>query len=327
MRVFHTRTYVLVLLAACDATKIGTPCNTTSNCNLKDQLCAGGICTRSCRGQYGDVGCPVGYNCAIVDEALGLTCNKVPFAVDDRDAMLLFGKSCATDPDACYNTGDPNPSPTCRRGAMPVKLDKPLDPLRSLENDPLAYCTGGCETDKDCPFTMICATDYDHQKRCLLRERCSACAYNDNCPLHAPACVPARDGISNYCTSICNSDSDCPGALQTAYYLTCQPGQDTNGNIGRFCFHKFGSCVGQGNVCDPCRKNEDCTAADTFCHYEGTTGERFCTKTCAAHSACTSPNMTSCGIGFQFKDDFGQPVVLFFCTGAGNVQPVFSCWP
>src|SRR5438034_874353 len=91
-------------LQGCQATtKIGTACKTTKDCNVAGQVCVGGttdaakICTHSCQGEFGSGGCPVGYNCAVVDAALGATCNKVPYAVDAMTgAPVLFGKSCNT---------------------------------------------------------------------------------------------------------------------------------------------------------------------------------------------------------------------------------------
>ena len=94
-----------------------------------------------------------------------------------------------------------------------------MSPLRSratprapLRNDAHAYCTGGCNSDSDCPVDMRCGNDYDGKTKCLRRAFCDACVMNDNCTGGNDACVPTSDGSSRYCTKSCASPYDCGGA-------------------------------------------------------------------------------------------------------------------
>lgn len=122
-----------LMSSACNkpATKIGTACKKDGDCNVDGQRCVKEICTKACAGQFGDKGCPIGYNCTIGDAAVGLTCNKVPFGVDEMGTPLLFGKSCATNAGACGATGDPNGAPACRVAENPRVPGTPLvaDPV------------------------------------------------------------------------------------------------------------------------------------------------------------------------------------------------------
>jgi hypothetical protein len=304
------------------------------------QLCVAGICTHPCTGQFNQ--CPIGFNCTITDPASGLTCNKVSFAVDPTTGTpLLFGKSCATDATACDPSVDPAVgNPTCRKAEDPFATGN-----KPLANDPNAYCTGSCNSDSDCPFFMYCDVDYDGVQKCLERGQCSPCQYNDNCNADGTnkyACIPATSpnnmGAPNYCTPICNTSTDCPGAEQagsalTANYLVCMGGVDSTGNSGNFCTHRYGACVGKGNVCDPCLKTSDCAASSTKCIENPFTLERMCTKQCTADSQCTSPESLPPAMSC---DDTNLPSTTNptgnstgLCTGDSTAHQnpgVFSCW-
>lgn len=168
---------------------------------------------------------------------------------------------------------------------------------------------------------MVCVTDYDGVKKCLKRSRCTECVYNDQCPSSAPACVPTRDGTSKYCTSTCKSQNDCPGSAQAIAFMQCVPGQDADGNVGSFCFHKYGACVGTGEICDPCRVKEDCAKSSSSCIENDQTGERMCSKRCTSEASCASTNVTGC-------DNVDMSSSLNICTGdaAHNNPGVLTCW-
>src|SRR5262249_51056613 len=156
---------------------------------------------------------------------------------------------------------------------------------------PSAYCTGSCMTDNDCPFTMYCGDDWDGSKKCLKRTQCSPCTYNENCGnTNKYACVPTKDGSSKYCTPKCNNQLDCPGVAQGIVYLSCDVTTDADGNTGHFCLHKYGACVGTGEVCDPCRTKADCAKSGTVCAKNDLTGEQMCTRQCTTDDQCASPN-------------------------------------
>jgi hypothetical protein len=312
----------IVGLWGCQApTKIGTSCKADKDCNLQQQLCVSGvsggpkICTHTCQGEYGDVGCPIGFDCNISDQAIGPTCNKTRYSVDaTTGAALLFGKSCATDDSLCMNTGDPAGSPHCRKG--PDYSKKPVAPLAA---DPSAYCTGSCTADTDCPINMQCGEDYDMQKKCLKRTICSECLFNDNCPSVYPNCVATADGKSHYCTKTCNSANDCPGAPQELIWAACNGGTDTSGLAAGFCQPKAGACVGAGQICDLCRTDADCAASGSSCVQNPQTAERFCSKMCTSDAMCTGgAKKASCDTNF-----YG------LCTGDVThslSSPALSCW-
>ncbi len=313
------------------ATVIGTPCVTDKNCNVKGQRCVAGpnggakICTHACTGQFGDQGCPIGYDCSAADPSAPtvLTCNKETYAFDaTTGAPLLFGKDCSLQAGttqaewdvACANSGDPAPSPTCRHEQDPDSRTNPPAPIR---NDAHAYCTGGCARDSDCPVTMYCGADYDGATKCLERSFCDPCWMNDNCTGGNDACVPTADGSARYCTKSCGSPYDCGGAQ--GHFLACSATTDSLGQSGMFCLHKFGACVGTGQICDPCRVAGDCDTAGngTHCISNIATGERMCTKPCTMDSQCASDKPTGCDYGPPPVNP-GDPIYTDFCTGDVN---------
>jgi hypothetical protein len=312
-------TYLILLslaLSACDAdpTKIGTACTADKDCNVEGQVCAGGICTKACMGQFGDQGCPIGFNCTQAAGRTDLTCNKTPFSVDATTGQpTLLGKSCAADHTACDNSGVDGAA--CRFIQSPTVKGMPF------MNDPHAYCSAPCSDDTQCPFFMYCTKDWDGATKCLMRDACAPCTYDDNCNADGSgrlACVAATKGDSKYCTPTCADDTDCPGSAQTFQYglknyLTCQPGTDANGNNGSFCFHRFGACVGDGNICDPCRTDDDCALTGSKCITNDLSGERFCSKKCymaGGDATCAGPNNATC-------DDtlINQGMSYGVCTG------------
>ena len=269
------------------ATIIGTPCLVDKDCNVKGQVCAPGynggasIYTHACSSNVGANGCPVGYDCYPTDPAKGATCNKALYEVDTAGNPLLFGVDCSSSNDVCLNLGTANPSPSCRRIA-----DTSSKPPVPVDFDPNAYCSGACSTDTDCPLDFTCAMDYDMVQKCLRRKLCSPCTYDTNCPRDTPLCVPTTDGTAHYCTKTCNSTNDCGGLTNTA--LTCAPTTSTGGVQTNACLHRYGACVGEGNICDPCLVNEDCAKSHSVCLLNPGTGEGFCTKRCTSDTGCSS---------------------------------------
>ncbi len=304
---------VLVLVAGCDKppTKIGTECGGDGDCNVTGQKCVTGICTRACQGDFGDQGCPVGFTCNIGDAAAGFTCNKTKFAVDDKGQPVMFGLSCALNGNVCGGTADPNPTAQCRKAAVNPTAVPPVP----LASDPNAFCTAACTADSDCPIRMYCAADYDGVKKCLFRERCSACELNDNCPKDW-VCAAIDGGKAKYCTTICGGQGDCPGAPQMINYLVCKDDTDVQGNIVKVCAHRYGACVGNGEACDPCRAQTDCKSG-LKCFFNDATGERFCSKQCTGNGECASPNKVACNM---IQTNFN------LCTGE-NAGDLLTCWP
>src|SRR5207302_8151559 len=120
-------------------------------------------------------------------------------------------------------------------------------------------------------------------KKCLRRGFCDPCLINDNCASgEFTACVPTADGASRYCSKACASQNDCGGVQ--GRFLSCTGSNDSLGNGGTYCLHKFGACVGTGEICDPCRSNDDCVKSNKRCLANIATRERICTKSCTVDS-------------------------------------------
>lgn len=312
-------------LGCTKATVIGTSCKTDAECNVAGQVCAPGfnggpsICTRKCTGNIGTNGCPIGYDCYPTDAAKGSTCNKTLYQVDPMTGKpILFGKDCALDYMACANAGSSNPSPTCR-----MIEDPSSDPPAPVEIDPNAYCTGACQTDAECPLEFRCAVDYDMAKKCIRRELCSECVVDANCPKEFPVCIPTKDGSSRYCSKPCAYRSDCGGNQNTAY--VCDYTTSAAGDSILACIHRFGACVGQGNICDPCRVKADCEKSGSTCFNNAASGERFCSKACNSDAACKS----AAGTVATACDNTVEMQSYGLCNGdVDHVLPgeLFSCW-
>jgi hypothetical protein len=262
------------------------------------------ICTRSCTGEYGAMGCPIGFDCRSAD-GMAFYCLKATYTVDGSGTPVLYSKGCQQDGD-CMSSGDSNPHPTCRKALDPTSVFGPYQtpsmPLKPLPSDPGATCTGSCTADSDCPINYFCGPDYDQVTKdpsmfkCIKRTICDSCHLNDECPADFPNCIPDSKG-AHYCTKSCNTSADCPGIPQGSTYLHCLAATDAAGTNGKFCTHAFGSCNGTGNICDPCRNEFDCAGqsiAGLHCLFNTQTLERMCTKVCRADSDCGGPNNTQC---------------------------------
>jgi hypothetical protein len=311
--------FVCLALASCSSptTLIGTACANTKSCNVEGQVCVLSICTKPCTQDKGDTGCPAGYYCTDAGAGAGLTCNKTPFAVDETGKPVLFNVDCSLDANVCVGTADPNTAPSCRKAEDPKKRGMPL------ANDSEAYCTGACTDDKDCPTNMFCNTDYDSVKKCMQRDQCAPCKHNFECPANF-GCVATKDGTSTYCTQRCASQDSCPGAAQQIAFEACTTTQDTDGNSAGYCLHKYGACVGTGEICDPCLTKADCAKSGSTCITNTLTGEKMCSKACTTDAMCGGPHNSTC-------DNTDPMYSLGICTGdttPGKIYAtVFSCWP
>jgi hypothetical protein len=337
MLIRHARFLLLVCstytIGGCGPIVIGTTCSSAGDCGDKQPLCVQGlngsakICTHACANNSE---CPLGYDCAMVDGATSKTCNKTLYATDKTTGdPLLFGKPCPSDDSVCENTGDKNAAPTCRKGVDPSETK-----AVALATDPAAYCTGSCTNDNDCPLPMKCDVDYDGVTKCLKRDVCDECKYDENCGYTSGLwrsdfnrCVPVtREGkTGHYCSKECNTDKDCPGAAKYSKWMVCQPATTAEGGEGNFCLHWYGACVGDGEICDPCKTVADCgTGLKCMDNPYGlysypVTGERMCNKTCQTDADCTGPNDIAC-------DSVAMDSV-FKCTGdTRHISPGnFAC--
>lgn len=315
-------------LSACTAkpTKIGTACKTTADCNVTGQVCAPGleggasICTHTCATQSGDTGCPVGFDCYPADATIGMTCNKARYEVAPTGAPLLIGVDCSKDDTVCGSLGSTNAALSCRKlENTTTKMPNP--------NDPAAYCTGVCSTDADCPLQFECLTDYDKAKKCLRRALCSECVVNDNCPADNPICIPTKDGTSHYCSKTCGKAGDCGGVQNTAF--VCDFTSDSTGSDVAACIHRFGACVGQGNVCDPCRSDADCSHAGNACYQNIASGEAFCIKGCKADADCSPATLTNikCDNTDLYDPKTNPGGMSGEICNADATPGAITCWP
>ena len=326
LRIVGLAIALLSVVGCTRATAIGTPCLADKDCNVKGQRCVAGPSggTRSARtrapARPATRAAPSATTAPppIPRSPTVLTCNKEPFAFDaTTGAPLLFGKDCSLQAGttqaewdaACAGSGDPAAAPTCRHAQDPdTRIPTPI------RNDAHAYCTGGCSKDGDCPVDMRCGADYDGVTKCLKRQFCDPCWMNDNCTGENDACVPTSDGSDHYCTKSCGSGYDCGGVQ--GHFLNCSTTSDSLGNSSMFCLHKFGACVGSGQICDPCRANADC-GNGTHCVSNLATGERMCTKACTMDAECASDKPAGCDFGPP-PMKAGDPIYTDVCTGDPN---------
>lgn len=310
-------------------TVIGTACTMDKDCNVEGQVCVAGynggpsICTKKCTSNTGAMGCPIGFDCYPVDPAKGSTCTKSLYEVDATTGKpKLIGLDCSTSNDVCLLTGSTNPAQVCRR--IP---DESSDPPVPVDFDPNAYCSGQCANDNECPLDFYCDTDYDMKMRCLRRTFCSPCTVDLNCPSEFPICVPTKDGKSRYCTKACGGTGDCGGVQNSAQ--TCGASKSAAGADVQVCLHRFGACVGEGNICDPCRKKEDCAKTSASCIFNSATKEGFCSKRCTNDNSCAGGTVPS---GCDNTDIASQAnpngMSLGICNGdPSHTSPgLFSCW-
>ena len=136
--------------------------------------------------------------------------------------------------------------------------------------DASAYCTNTCDTAEDCLKTMKCASTGASDKYCIHRIYCDPCVADENCPLPGGKCLTDDRG-NKFCSQACSTIGDtCPARNG------CKSKEGAN-----YCFPDFGACVGDGNLCDPCRTNTDC-AVGALCLINQYSREKFCGKDCSS---------------------------------------------
>lgn len=259
-----------------------TPCSEQAECDEAHGFsCVNGECSYECRSHADCV--EVGHcDSTVVDGALRNFCV--------RDAKPPTPGTLYT---ACPK-GDECADPVLCLGAGPGDLD--------------AYCTVDCASDDDCAAGYSCgvmvrnpcadACDVEgvpktsdprcvpaeqigpglpfqcgeqgvERKVCRQREFCAPCASDADC-LGTPNQVCAQDESGEkICTRVCDTETrSCPwGNATTCDYFDDALGLPT-------CSHRFGSCHGRGQTCEPCRSNADCPGGG--CAASQFTGERWC---------------------------------------------------
>jgi hypothetical protein len=244
--------------------------------------------------------------------------------------------------------------------------------ISSGEGDTDSYCAGvGCSADEECPSGYFCRHDrasnvpcedacgvtgdasdancvpnadigpgrpFDCESSqpglelriCSRRSFCNACETDADCRgLPDQVCARGADGTRS-CTRVCDPVAgSCPWGSATECKL-----YDTDLGLPT-CGHRFWSCSGGGNGCEPCLDDRDCNAG--FCSVNGYSGEQFCVS--FAESCSCDPASTSCSGGGCPKTPDGRemncvsreqdapPSVCYGAseelTGGGSL---FACW-
>lgn len=284
--------------------------------NKDDTTCAGASCAPS--GRFSpcatDAECDQAHGFSCVDGECNYECQSHSdcVAVGHCDSRVVGGQRknfCVHDatrpePGGLY-TSCPNGTectdPTLCLGAGPGDLD--------------AYCSIDCASDDDCAPGFYCGsitrppcenacnvrgqpteprcvpsdqigkgkafqcTDAGVERKvCREREFCSPCSKDADC-LAIPNQVCAKDASGEQiCTRLCDPGTrSCPwgNAAECAAY-------DSDLGVPT-CSHRFGSCHGQGNTCEPCRTSDDCPGG--VCISSQFTGERWCVNL-GTHCSC-----------------------------------------
>ena len=140
-----------------------------------------------------------------------------------------------------------------------------------------AICTSTCNADLDCPSDFQCLDIANQGKYCMKRAICGECQYDAQCP-EGGTCMKMSGG--SFCTTPCyKGSSECPR------YARCQ---NVDG-AGYQCVHRSGTCVGEGNQCDPCNTLVDGQCKNGPCLQYNFSKEGFCADTCT----------TSCPTGYK----------------------------
>ncbi|HEY3351985.1 MAG TPA: hypothetical protein VGQ83_01930 [Polyangia bacterium] len=274
-----------VLLGGCNTTHtvyvdagvpLGKACPNGDEC-YNGAVCAEGECTLPCTAP-GD--CQAGYACRPLAERQNeLTCVKVTYA-----ATTTVGKNCAID------------DTVCGEGEYCYKR---------IAADPDAYCSRDCTDDRDCPATTYCqfvvadegGTDDGcgrmEKKVCVKKNTfCAPCLFDSDCDLPGGGLCVADDHGGKFCTTTCIPHSTNPWDPNRS---TCpQPHSDCVDRDGvNVCMHRYGSCVGDGSLCAPCRTRHDC-AGTALCYGNTYSKEKFCTAVCGADSPCPTTQSFTC---------------------------------
>jgi hypothetical protein len=264
---------------------VGTPCGVDpAACDPVDPQCDPAFeCGQSCAS---DEECSPSYRCATEFNQCVRKLFCYSRRTDDPDSF------CTQE---CVDDRDCPPRLYCEFVASETDRNRKMCV-------PRVFCAP-CEFDSDCQLPDgVCAPDQWGVKFCT-----TACV-----PPVDPATVPALPGM-------CTQDPDhilfdeCRAAdarfrcLYSGYSPmtgwktgTCvdpnvsmcpQPYSECKdaGDGRNLCYHRYGSCTGDGSACAPCRSRKDCDeAGGALCYRSSKSLERFCTATCSTTCADSS---------------------------------------
>jgi len=185
--------------------------------------------------------------------------------------------------------------------------------------DSRAYCSKPCPGgDTDCAAGFFCTDIQDENGQptpyCVRRSFCAPCDSDVDC-LAVPGQICARDQSgAKICTKTCDESVDsCPWGNASVCGVF-----DTERNVPT-CAHRFGSCHGEGNGCEPCARDSDCPKG--FCFSSTFTAEHWCvdqTVSCDCDGKPTSQSVCEDGNGCPESPD-GIAMMCFDNTrGTGD---------
>ncbi len=332
----------------------GEDCEEDEDC--ESQLCEGGVCSTTCTEQ---TDCPETLYC---DETAGVC------VLDDCDATTGLcqrpcedqtdcaeGTYCTTtatgdrvckvipDAPAAGTTGYPCALNDCASGYTCIGLGENI-------GDPDAYCSETCTADADCPPDMLCREDADGSHYCVRRGLCESCSFDAQCGFENEKCVSADPSVAPdtaYCSTACDPDSNHSCPLDTtcmeAFFCEdsgtwvedCDQCTGTCGALGAAtyqCFHDYGACSGDGELCSPCLHSGQCDTG--LCLTGFSSNNRTCSEPCDSHNQCPDnyfcvqvtgqanqcvPRTGSC------TEPSGGKDYCDYCNDAGQTDPISAC--
>lgn len=258
--------------------EIGNDCEEVEDCaDCTTQTCPEGA-TVSCLEGICSVPCTTSEDCG--DGAYcGLSegtymCVPIDFETGDG----TFGYSCA--------------QADCSEG---------FSCLGAGDEDATSYCTAECSTDRDCPPNFNCRDRGDGTLMCIKREVCEPCDLDYQCGFDTDKCVmsnPSTGSTENYCSVLCDpARTTCPldFSCQEAFYCTgtgtwvadcawCTSGTcETTGTTYQ-CFQDYGACTGGGELCTPCRIDDDCSEGRCLAFRDSQ--NKVCSRDCSSDGEC-----------------------------------------
>jgi len=238
-----------------------------SGCLFPEECLSGKCVNGKCAAK------PSGGKCAKDSECGGGVCYKQKCAKRcTKPSDCAAGEVCNTDNGkrvfclkATYNT---NVGKLCgATGSCPGGLT-----CTGTKYDWATFCRGSCSTDLDCPPALECEKS-GSSRYCKPRRMCSVCAHDGSCP-KGMKCVAMLGG--KFCTSKCN-----PGSTECPMAASCKAAAG-----GHYCQPKGGKCTGNGGVCSPCTKHDQCNSGG-LCLSFNLTEESFCGSDCTASGTCS----------------------------------------
>ncbi len=241
---------------------------------VPDKCDENGICDHPCAEH---VDCPNGTYCALVAGE-----KRCVFLPEDKGPGTT-GHGCSDEP--------------CAEGYVCIK---------SGNQDAYAYCTEECDQDMDCLPGMFCGETMISGgvlvDLCLQRLFCEPCEFDGQCRYFDDKCVSAEGALGGegYCSAVCDptAPDTCPVDNTCLQAFFCESSglwvadcEDCSGNCEGGeedfyqCFHDFGACVGEGDLCSPCKHSGHCDLGGD-CLTMSTNGLKFCSAPCDENDRC-----------------------------------------